>query len=67
MPCGKCSSPRRAPQTVSAESSMEPLETDSLSETQHQGAVPHGQDSTGQGSAKKLHPRELNFGPLLLF
>lgn len=42
---------------VSAESSMEPLETDSLSETQHQGAVPHGHDSTGQGSGTELHPK----------
>lgn len=57
MPCGKRSSPRRAPQMVSAESSMEPLETDSLSETQHHGAVPHGHDSTGQGSGTELHPK----------
>lgn len=57
MPCGKHSSPRRAPQTVSAESSMEPLETDSLSEKQHQGDVPHCHDSTGQGSGTELHPR----------
>lgn len=57
MPCGKHSSPRRAPQTVSAESSMEPLETDSLSEKQHQEDVPHCHGSTGQGSGTELHPR----------
>lgn len=54
---------------VSAESSMEPLETDSLSETQHQGCPTRPpQHCAGLGyRTAPQDPTELNFGPLLLF